>query len=88
MRRLDRHRLCPTTRYNPYAVLYHLEAQSRGDDKNPSEIRYMMAHWHTYIDQDPATIRISPAATPISALRRIRTRTATSSIGSIVSNAT
>src|SRR5262245_2477545 len=39
--------------FNPYSVLYHLESQSRGDDKNPAEIQYMMAHWRHYIDGDP-----------------------------------
>jgi GT2 family glycosyltransferase len=39
--------------FNPYATLYHLESQSRGDDKNPAEIRYMMSHWRHYIDGDP-----------------------------------
>jgi len=39
--------------FNPYATLYHLEYQSRGDDKNPAEIRYMMSHWRHYIDGDP-----------------------------------
>jgi GT2 family glycosyltransferase len=39
--------------FNPYALLYHLESQSRGDDKNPAEIRYMMAHWRHEIDHDP-----------------------------------
>ena len=41
------------TVYNPYAVLYHLESQSRGDDKNRSEIHYMMSNWRHYIDRDP-----------------------------------
>ena len=39
--------------FNPYALLYHLESQSRGDDKNPAEIRYMMRHWRRYVDRDP-----------------------------------
>ncbi len=38
---------------NPHALLYHLESQSRGDDKNPSEIEYMKTHWQRYIDDDP-----------------------------------
>ncbi len=38
---------------NPYAELYHLESQSRGDDKNESEIAYMKEHWGTYIANDP-----------------------------------
>lgn len=38
---------------NPHALLYHLESQSRGDDKNPDEIAYMKAHWQRYIDDDP-----------------------------------
>ncbi|PYS78403.1 MAG: glycosyl transferase family 2, partial [Acidobacteria bacterium] len=29
---------------NPYAQLYHLETQSRGDDKNDNEIAYMKEH--------------------------------------------
>ena len=39
--------------FNPYATLYHLESQSRGEHKDPSEILYMMKHWRHYIDQDP-----------------------------------
>lgn len=39
--------------FNPHAVLYHLESQSRGDDKNPAEIRYMLANWRKFIDNDP-----------------------------------
>ena len=39
--------------FTPYAILYHLESQSRRDDRDPSEIRYMMAHWRRYIDNDP-----------------------------------
>ena len=39
--------------FNPHALLYHLESQSRGDDKDPSEIRYMMARWRHYVDRDP-----------------------------------
>jgi O-antigen biosynthesis protein len=39
--------------FNPYALLSHLESQSRGDDKNPAEVRYMMEHWREYIDRDP-----------------------------------
>ncbi len=39
--------------FNPYARLYHLESQSRGDDKDPAEIRFMMAQWKHYIDGDP-----------------------------------
>ena len=38
---------------NPYAQLYHLESQSRGDDKNDNEIAYMKEHWHSYIADDP-----------------------------------
>lgn len=38
---------------NPYAELYHLESQSRGDDKNESEIAYMKEHWNSYIANDP-----------------------------------
>jgi O-antigen biosynthesis protein len=38
---------------NPHAVLYHLESQSRGDDKNPAEVTYMKSHWHRYIAHDP-----------------------------------
>jgi len=38
---------------NPYAELYHLESQSRGDHKNESEIAYMKEHWGTYIANDP-----------------------------------
>jgi GT2 family glycosyltransferase len=39
--------------FNPYAALYHLESQTRGNDKDVSEIRYMMTHWRCYIDGDP-----------------------------------
>ena len=38
---------------NPHAVLYHLESQSRGDDKNPAEIAYMKTRWQRYIADDP-----------------------------------
>jgi GT2 family glycosyltransferase len=38
---------------NPHALLYHLESQSRGDDKNPAEISYMKTHWHHFIAHDP-----------------------------------
>jgi GT2 family glycosyltransferase len=38
---------------NPYAELYHLESQSRGDDKNDDEIAFMKAHWGAYIANDP-----------------------------------
>ena len=38
---------------NPHAVLYHLESQSRGDDKNPAEVTYMKGHWQRYIAHDP-----------------------------------
>ena len=38
---------------NPHALLYHLESQSRGDDKNPAEVTYMKDHWRQYIDDDP-----------------------------------
>ncbi|HKY05036.1 MAG TPA: glycosyltransferase, partial [Blastocatellia bacterium] len=38
---------------NPHALLYHLESQSRGDDKNPAEVAYMKANWQRYIDDDP-----------------------------------
>ena len=38
---------------NPYAELYHLESQSRGDDKNETEIAYMKEHWNSYIANDP-----------------------------------
>ena len=39
--------------FNPYALLYHFESQSRGDSKDETEIRYMMRHWRHYIDDDP-----------------------------------
>jgi len=39
--------------FNPYATLYHLESQSRGDHKDTAEIRYMMGHWRHYADRDP-----------------------------------
>lgn len=39
--------------FNPYALLHHLESQSRGDDKDPEEIRYMMRQWRHYVDRDP-----------------------------------
>ncbi len=38
---------------NPYAKLYHLESQSRGDDKNDSEIAFMKTHWGGFIAHDP-----------------------------------
>jgi len=38
---------------NPHALLYHLESQSRGDEKHPSEVVYMKTHWQQYIDDDP-----------------------------------
>jgi glycosyltransferase involved in cell wall biosynthesis len=38
---------------NPYAELYHLESQSRGDDKNENEIAFMKTHWGAYIAHDP-----------------------------------
>lgn len=38
---------------NPHAVVYHLESQSRGDDKNPAEVAYMKTHWQQYIADDP-----------------------------------
>jgi GT2 family glycosyltransferase len=39
--------------FNPYALLHHVESASRGDDKDPDEIRYMMRHWRRYVDRDP-----------------------------------
>jgi GT2 family glycosyltransferase len=39
--------------FNPYALLHHVESASRGDDKDPEEIRYMMRHWRRYVDRDP-----------------------------------
>ncbi len=39
--------------FNPYATLFHLESQSRGEHKDPAEIYYMMKHWRHYIDHDP-----------------------------------
>lgn len=39
--------------FNPYATLYHLESQSRGEHKDPAEICYIMKHWRHYIDHDP-----------------------------------
>ncbi len=38
---------------NPCAELYHLESQSRGDDKNENEIAFMKEHWSAYIANDP-----------------------------------
>jgi GT2 family glycosyltransferase len=38
---------------NPHAVVYHLESQSRGDDKNPAEVTYMKDQWQRYIAHDP-----------------------------------
>ena len=55
---------------NPYAILHHLEAQSRGDDKNPAEIRYMMERWNSYIDCDPF---YSPNFSRLDAEFRIKT---------------
>jgi GT2 family glycosyltransferase len=39
--------------FAPRAVLLHLESQSRGDDKNPLEVRQMLARWRPYVDNDP-----------------------------------
>jgi O-antigen biosynthesis protein len=39
--------------FTPYAALYHLEAQSRGDKKDPAEIQYMLRRWGHSIDTDP-----------------------------------
>jgi GT2 family glycosyltransferase/SAM-dependent methyltransferase len=39
--------------FNPYATLEHLESQSRGDDKDPAEVRYMLGRWRTYVERDP-----------------------------------
>jgi len=39
--------------FNPWALLYHLESQSRGDDKNPAEIAHMLRRWKRYVDADP-----------------------------------
>jgi GT2 family glycosyltransferase len=39
--------------FNPYAILHHFESQSRGDDKDETEIGYMMKRWPHYIDYDP-----------------------------------
>jgi O-antigen biosynthesis protein len=39
--------------FTPHAALYHLEAQSRGDDKDPAEIQYMLRRWGHIIDTDP-----------------------------------
>lgn len=55
---------------NPYAVLHHMESQSRGDDKDPEEIRYMMANWGSYIDHDPF---YSPNFSRLDAEFRIKT---------------
>ncbi len=39
--------------FNPNAVLLHLEAQSRGDHKDESEIAFMLHHWRRYVQDDP-----------------------------------
>jgi GT2 family glycosyltransferase len=39
--------------FNPYATLEHLESQSRGDDKDPAEVRYMLNRWRAYVERDP-----------------------------------
>jgi O-antigen biosynthesis protein len=39
--------------FTPHAVLYHLESQSRGDDKDPAEVRYMLRRWGRVVDNDP-----------------------------------
>lgn len=38
---------------NPRAVLVHHEGVSRGDDKDESEIRYMLAKWKALVEDDP-----------------------------------
>src|SRR5207244_6139613 len=39
--------------FNAYARLHHLESQSRGDDKDPAEVAYMLSRWKPYVDADP-----------------------------------
>jgi GT2 family glycosyltransferase len=39
--------------FTPYARLEHLESQSRGDDKDPAEVRYMLDHWGKHVERDP-----------------------------------
>lgn len=39
--------------FTPYSLLYHLEAQSRGDHKDVAEIRYMLDNWRAYVESDP-----------------------------------
>jgi GT2 family glycosyltransferase len=39
--------------FTPYATLQHLESQSRGDDKDQAEVRYMLDHWRRYVERDP-----------------------------------
>lgn len=38
---------------NPRAVVVHHEAASRGDDKNESEIAYVLGRWRSYVADDP-----------------------------------
>jgi glycosyltransferase involved in cell wall biosynthesis/GT2 family glycosyltransferase len=39
--------------FTPYALLYHLESQSRGYAADQGEIAYMKRHWKSVIDRDP-----------------------------------
>jgi GT2 family glycosyltransferase len=39
--------------FTPWARLAHLESQSRGDDKDPAEVRYMLGRWRSYVERDP-----------------------------------
>jgi GT2 family glycosyltransferase len=39
--------------FTPWALLEHAESQSRGDDKDPAEVRYMLDHWRRYVERDP-----------------------------------
>ncbi|HKQ06591.1 MAG TPA: glycosyltransferase family 2 protein [Blastocatellia bacterium] len=39
--------------YTPYALLYHHESASRGNDVNSAESSYMRAHWHHELLDDP-----------------------------------
>jgi GT2 family glycosyltransferase len=56
--------------FAPHAALHHLESESRGDDKDPREIRYMLRRWRSYVENDPY---YSPHLSRLDAEFRIRT---------------
>ena len=56
--------------FTPYALLHHLESQSRGDAKDQGEIAYMKRRWKTIIDHDPF---YNPNLSRLDGLFRLRT---------------